>query len=413
MTCGEIVTVLGRCDLTLGELGYLPDGLDDFINLRDLCPYSCGSCQNPRLTPYKCHDFPAVESLSGMTCPQVVSMSSGLLCSSALTSFGYKIPAAMPESTTLASLCAESCGNCARISTTTTSTPSDMAKCVDSDWVYGMSGMECPALVKSKNCNDLLIDMGFTPPDLVPLSATLSQACPKSCESCSSGTATGVCKDSEIVQFDLGQTCTNLITTDGCATKITSSSLIDMRKIPVAFADTRIGELCRLSCDYCSPLTDNRGESGSVKLKNCQDHEAVHEAGYTCGMFLQYAPDGCLTPLVKLLGSGNSLPNGVPLSTTIQDACPKTCGICRDDEQTQPEILDCEDSPILTAVNLSCGQVIQMGGGNGKGCDTLVVAIAGKTPMATMLPATTKISDLCKRSCLLCSGKFPFDDLVV
>lgn len=408
MTCAEITLLLTDCDVSLGVLGYLPEGVSDTILLSQLCPMSCGKCYNPNAPAYECHDLSVLQELSGFSCAQAVGLLGAATCEKALSSFGYAMPAAVPPETTLSALCAQTCNACRQpplmiTSNATTDSASisgsDATHCVDGDFVFDMTGFECSTLVESGAlCFQKLTDLGYILPDGIPESATLSQACPRSCHSCPAVNPEGVCEDSKIVTTDLGTDCETLIDVDGCASLLSASAIIKLPSSTIG-SDLRIGDLCRYSCGYC------HSSSGSV----CQDHPMVVSSGYTCALFLQFAPDGCQTQLQRLLGRGASLPKGVPSETLIQDACPKTCQLCSDvtnaTNAASTATTLCDDSPLLNAVGLSCEQVINMAGGGGLGCLTDVASIAGSSPMAALLPEGMKIKDLCNKSCAVCGAQ--------
>eukprot|EP01054_Gregarina_sp_Poly1_P007313 Gregarina_sp_Poly_1__7312@NODE_401_length_8884_cov_129_699331_g327_i0_p1_GENE_NODE_401_length_8884_cov_129_699331_g327_i0NODE_401_length_8884_cov_129_699331_g327_i0_p1_ORF_typecomplete_len2342_score300_69TSP_1/PF00090_19/0_00028TSP_1/PF00090_19/6_5e13TSP_1/PF00090_19/3e07TSP_1/PF00090_19/6_6e07TSP_1/PF00090_19/9_3e11TSP_1/PF00090_19/6_7e10TSP_1/PF00090_19/1_8e04TSP_1/PF00090_19/1_8e04Notch/PF00066_17/1_6e03Notch/PF00066_17/1_2e03Notch/PF00066_17/8_1e03Notch/PF00066_17/1_2e04Notch/PF00066_17/3_2e len=402
MTCAEISFLLKDCDVSLGTLGYLPEGIPDTLLLSQLCPLSCGKCFHPDAPPYECHDFSMLESLSGFSCAQAINLLGKTICARPLSAFGYAMPAAVSNDTTLAVMCAATCEECRppplqlRGDGEATLAPTGpTGRCEDGDFVFDVTGFECHTLVESgAPCYETLEALGYLLPSTVPASATLAQACPRSCNACPMSSPEGVCEDSRIVTADLGTTCDTLIAEDGCATLLAASSVVRVSATAVA-SDWRVGDLCRLSCGYCQK------SSGAV----CQDHPLVASSGYSCSLFLQFASDGCRTPLQRLLGRGGELPPGVPSETTIQDACPKTCQLCADSAPAPTAAATlCEDSPVLAAVSLSCAQVIAAAGGEGRGCIAEAAALAGSTPMADLLPPGMLIRDLCPRSCFLCGA---------
>lgn len=113
-------------------------------------------------------------------------------------------------------------------------------------------------------------------------------------------------------------------------------------------------------------------------------------SGYTCKQIMEFVGGDCSVYLKDL--SSSPLPPQVPPSTTLEDACPFTCGACAAEE--------CVDNPLVESLGYTCKMILDASEGRG-GCEATLQSLT-PNPLPKDIPPYTRVKDACMKSCDAC-----------
>eukprot|EP00917_Polyrhabdina_sp_WS-2016_P010327 GHVP01022791.1.p1 GENE.GHVP01022791.1~~GHVP01022791.1.p1 ORF type:complete len:2740 (+),score=457.13 GHVP01022791.1:18-8237(+) len=235
--------------------------------------------------------------------------------------------------------------------------------CEDQDLLEEMNDRSCQELVGFCDL-DLHTIGGDLVPDWIPKSMKVRQICATTCNFCEE------CSTGCPMAFINNSYCDSACENDAC-------------------------DLDGADCGLQSSTTEAPGG-------DCDDNPMVVDIGYSC-MQLKAVADsastGCSATLVEIaesVGQTIELPPDIPPTTTLSEACPKTCGSCAA-SSTIP--IGCQDNADLSAV-ISCASLV---GQAPNGCDSPLSEVRSFPPSLDF-DQNQRLGALCKNTCNECSA---------
>lgn len=137
-------------------------------------------------------------------------------------------------------------------------------------------------------------------------------------------------------------------------------------------------------------------KTGEVTYEGeCVDNALIEEkSGYSCAQIKEFVNNDCSRLLIDIAGNSDMMKD-VSKDTTLADACPRTCGVCTDNDLKNYD--DCVDNPVISQfTNFTCAEIV-----NSVGCDTYVKDIYDK-PLPDSVPKETRVKDVCIKTCNAC-----------
>ncbi|CBZ54470.1 putative thrombospondin type 1 domain-containing protein [Neospora caninum Liverpool] len=424
--------------LDLNKDAHLPPGIPKITRVKDACPKSCDACDDEDLLrrpspagaapsaaedkAVPCEDDPAVREM-GYTCKLLLSVAQEGKggCNARLLDLDenkQELPPGIPTVTRVKDACPKTCNACNDPDRLIRRNEDAATACEDDPLVKSM-GYTCKLLVRAaeehEGCATRLITLKpdqVLPPG-IPNETRVKDACPKTCRACTDpdrlvrpagDDPATACEDNPAVEA-LGYTCKLLLSVaatedlGGC-----SALLRDLQrpgeKMPSGLPEeTRVKDACPKTCRSCDdpsllvPAAKEKPDNLSCLGDCCDVPMLEQETGYTCKQIKAFVNDDC-SILLKDLSSA-PLPPQVPASTTLEDACPFTCGACSTEQ--------CNDNPLVEFMGYSCAAIIEAAASRG-GCDAFLKDLAAPAdrPFPPEIPAHTRVKDACMRSCKNC-----------
>eukprot|EP00922_Rhytidocystis_sp_ex-Travisia-forbesii_P067222 GHVS01099978.1.p1 GENE.GHVS01099978.1~~GHVS01099978.1.p1 ORF type:complete len:3586 (-),score=566.23 GHVS01099978.1:255-11012(-) len=378
-----------------------------------------------------CGDRPEVEELGGgKTCGDLVK-----LCSLLLTDTGAELPDFLPQDTTIAGVCPETCGLCETCGGNCPLWFKGNGHCdeVCNNAECEFDGGDCEGTTVGDTGGGGGV-IGVIGDDGGDSSETISEPKPttKPLDTPVVVVTDGEvdprtdCEDDERVKKSR-YNCKLLRTVaesehGGCTAKLVDLS--DDGSLPEGVPPiTRVMDACPKTCEACNdpsllvapkrnPITSPPPSSSPphsstpplssgntppiVPSADCEDNPAVEAAsGYTCARVVEFVEGDC-DRLLSDLSNGTS-PDGmgqIPANARLRDACPASCGVC-DDGKGQEE---CINDPRVEAQGHSCDEIVKAVGCGAK------LADLSSDPLPEGVAPDSKVQDACPVSCGTCSS---------
>ncbi|PHJ24164.1 thrombospondin type 1 domain-containing, partial [Cystoisospora suis] len=398
-----------------------------------------------------CEDDPAVREM-GFTCKLLLSVAEDGKggCEAKLTDLdpNKELPPGIPRITRVKDACPKTCKACndpdrlkrpegrgigdkgRSSSSSLSSSSSDPSTACEDDPAVKEMGYTCKLLVRAaedhEGCNTRLLDLkpDQTLPPGIPKETRVKDACPNTCKACNDPDRlvrptdpTTACDDHVdlVEKIGRGYTCQFLLSIagserlGGCEARLAdlqrkrrSEGQEDEKgtnPLPDGIPPTsRVKDTCPQTCAACNDpsllipaLSKEEKKKDLPCLGDCCDVPMLEqETGYTCKQIMEFVGGDCSVYLKDL--SSSPLPPQVPPSTTLEDACPFTCGACAAQE--------CVDNPLVESLGYTCKMILDASEGRG-GCEATLQSLT-PNPLPKDIPPYTRVKDACMKSCDAC-----------